>query len=55
MGLRTDFERSAVISPDGHETWVRPYPLAIDSDGFEQIAASEAVDAVRARDPAAAA
>ena len=43
MGLRTDFERSAVISPDGHETWVRPYPLAIDAEGFEQIAASEAV------------
>ena len=43
MGLRTDFERSAVISPDGHETWVRPYPLAIDSDGFEEIAASEGV------------
>jgi trehalose 6-phosphate synthase len=32
-----------VISPDGHETWVRPYPLAIDSEGFEQIAASEGV------------
>ena len=43
MGLRTDFERSAVISPDGHETWVRPYPLAIDAEGFEQVAASEAV------------
>ena len=36
MGLRTDFERGAVISPDGHETWVRPYPLAIDSEGFER-------------------
>ena len=55
MGLRTDFERSAVISPDGHETWVRPYPLAIDSDGFEEIAASEGVAQLRARDPAAAA
>ena len=43
MGLRTDFERAAVISPDGHETWVRPYPLAIDSEGFEEIAASEGV------------
>jgi trehalose 6-phosphate synthase len=43
MGLRTDFERQAVISPDGHETWVRPYPLAIDSDGFERIAASDGV------------
>ena len=32
-----------MISPDGHETWVRPYPLAIDSDGFEEIAASEGV------------
>jgi trehalose 6-phosphate synthase len=43
MGLRTDFERAAVISPDGHETWVRPYPLAIDAEGFEEIAASEGV------------
>jgi trehalose 6-phosphate synthase len=32
-----------VISPDGHETWVRPYPLAIDCEAFEEIAASEGV------------
>ena len=44
-----------MISPDGHETWVRPYPLAIDSEGFEEIAASEAVARVRAGDPAPAA
>jgi trehalose 6-phosphate synthase len=45
MGLRTDFERAAVISPDGHETWVRPYPLAIDADAFAEVAASEGVAA----------
>ena len=36
MGRDTDFERGAVISPDGHETWVRPYPLPIDVDAFER-------------------
>ena len=30
-----------MISPDGHETWVRPYPLAIDVDAFERAAESE--------------
>jgi len=45
MGLRTDFERAAVISPDGHETWVRPYPLAIDADAFAEVAASDGVAA----------
>jgi trehalose 6-phosphate synthase len=30
---------------DGHETWVRPYPLAIDADGFERVAAGPEVAA----------
>ena len=42
MGLETDFERQAVLH-DGRETWVRPYPLAIDCRSFERAAASEAV------------
>jgi trehalose 6-phosphate synthase len=42
MGLDTDFERGAVLY-DGHETWVRPYPLAIDAESFAQIAAREEV------------
>ena len=36
MDLDTDFQRGAVICTDGHETWVRPYPLAIDVEGFER-------------------
>jgi trehalose 6-phosphate synthase len=42
MGLETDFQRQAVLHGD-RETWVRPYPLAIDCDGFERVAASPAV------------
>jgi trehalose 6-phosphate synthase len=42
MGLDTDFQRQAVLS-DGHETWVRPYPLAIDADSFVHTAAGEGV------------
>jgi trehalose 6-phosphate synthase len=42
MGLETDFERQAVLHGD-RETWVRPYPLAIDCKGFERVAASDAV------------
>ena len=45
MGLRTDFKRGAAISEDGHETWVRPYPLAIDAESFAEAAASEGVAA----------
>ena len=48
MDLRTDFQRGAVISRDGHETWVRPYPLAIDRESFEEAAAS---DGVREHEP----
>ena len=44
MGLDTDFRRQAVMY-DGHETWVRPYPLAIDADGFERVAAGPEVAA----------
>jgi trehalose 6-phosphate synthase len=42
MGLETDFERQAVLHGD-RETWVRPYPLAIDVKSFERVAASAAV------------
>jgi trehalose 6-phosphate synthase len=44
MGLETDFQRQAVLH-DGRETWVRPYPLAIDCQGFERVAAGRAVAA----------
>ena len=43
MNLRTDFGRGAVISPSGHETWVRPYPLAIDREAFAEAASSPGV------------
>jgi trehalose 6-phosphate synthase len=42
MGLETDYERQAVIHGD-RETWVRPYPLAIDCKSFERVAASATV------------
>ena len=42
MGLETDFQRQAVLH-DGGETWVRPYPLAIDCESFERVAAGTAV------------
>src|SRR2546427_1298362 len=44
MGLETDFQRQAVLH-DGRETWVRPYPLAIDCQSFERVAAGRAVAA----------
>jgi trehalose 6-phosphate synthase len=44
MGLETDFQRQAVLH-DGRETWVRPYPLAIDCHSFERVAAGKAVAA----------
>src|SRR5204863_4274908 len=40
--LDTDFARGAVLQ-DSHETWVRAYPLPIDSEGLNAIAASPAV------------
>jgi trehalose 6-phosphate synthase len=42
MDLDTDFERGAVLHGD-HETWVRPYPLPIDSEGLHAIASSKNV------------
>jgi trehalose 6-phosphate synthase len=42
MDLDTDFARGAVLT-EGRETWVRAYPLPIDVEGFNRIAASEAV------------
>jgi trehalose 6-phosphate synthase len=42
MGLETDFQRQAVLH-DGRETWVRPYPLAIDCESFERVAGGSAV------------
>jgi trehalose 6-phosphate synthase len=44
MGLDTDFQRQAVINGD-QETWVRAYPLAIDAQGFEHVAAGPEVAA----------
>ncbi len=43
MGRDTNFERGAVISPDGHETWVRAYPLPIDVQSFKRAAEGERV------------
>ena len=42
MDLDTDFQRRAVVQ-DGHETWVRPYPLPIDAEGLHEFAASAGV------------
>jgi trehalose 6-phosphate synthase len=42
MDLDTDFERGAVIR-DGHETWVRAYPLPIDARGLHAVASSVGV------------
>jgi trehalose 6-phosphate synthase len=42
MDLDTDFERGAVLQ-DGHETWVRAYPLPIDAEGLHAVASSEGV------------
>jgi trehalose 6-phosphate synthase len=42
MGLETDFRRQAVLH-DGRETWVRPYPLAIDCESFERVASGPGV------------
>ncbi len=42
MELEVDYERGAVLH-DGRETWVRAYPLGIDSDRFERVAGSEEV------------
>jgi trehalose 6-phosphate synthase len=43
MGLDTDFRRGAVMREDGREVLVRPYPLTIDEELFEEVAASEGV------------
>jgi trehalose 6-phosphate synthase len=42
MDLDTDFERGAVLQ-NGHETWVRAYPLPIDAEGLHAIAETEGV------------
>ena len=42
MELEVDFERMAVVHSD-RETWVRPYPLAIDAERLERVARSEEV------------
>jgi trehalose 6-phosphate synthase len=42
MDLDTDFERGAVLQ-DGHETWVRAYPLPIDAEGLHAVASSVGV------------
>ena len=42
MELDVDWERNAVVH-DGHETWVRAYPLSIDADRLYRAAESEDV------------
>ncbi len=42
MELDVDYERGAVVH-SGRETWVRAYPLGIDSERFERVAASDDV------------
>jgi trehalose 6-phosphate synthase len=42
MDLDTDFQRRAVVQ-DGHETWIRPYPLPIDAEGLHAFAEGDAV------------
>jgi trehalose 6-phosphate synthase len=42
MDLEIDLQRGAVIA-DGHETWVRAYPLPIDAEGILSLAASDTV------------
>jgi trehalose 6-phosphate synthase len=42
MNLDTDFGRGAVLQ-EGHETWVRAYPLPIDTEGLLAVASSEGV------------
>jgi trehalose 6-phosphate synthase len=42
MELEVDFDRCAV-KHSGRETWVRAYPLAIDAERLERVAASEEV------------
>ncbi len=44
MELDVDFERGAVVH-SGRETWVRAYPLAIDAERLERVAASDDVRA----------
>ena len=42
MELEVDYERGAVVH-SGRETWVRAYPLGIDAERFERVAASDEV------------
>ncbi|MEO8092789.1 MAG: trehalose-6-phosphate synthase, partial [bacterium] len=44
MELEVDLERGAVVH-SGRETWVRAYPLAIDAERLERVAASDDVRA----------
>jgi trehalose 6-phosphate synthase len=42
LGVEYDQERG-VVRRDGHEVWVRAYPISIDPAEFEELARSEAV------------
>jgi trehalose 6-phosphate synthase len=42
MELEVDYE-DCVVTNEGHETWIRAYPLAIDAERLRRAAASEAV------------
>ena len=41
MGLDVDFERGMVCCADGREVWVRSYPLPIDAEATQRVAASD--------------
>jgi trehalose 6-phosphate synthase len=41
MGLEVDFEEGVVRCGNGHEVWVRAYPLPIDTDATRRVAQSE--------------
>jgi len=41
MGMEVDFERGVVHCPDGHEVWVRAYPLPIDAQATRSVAGSD--------------
>ncbi len=42
LGVEVD-EEEGVVAYEGREVWVRPYPISIDPNEFEELARSEAV------------
>jgi trehalose 6-phosphate synthase len=43
LGAEYDAQKGTVRRDDGHEVWVRAYPISIDPAEFEELAGSEAV------------